>query len=136
MDEQANILFFLKPKLEVAYLYHDQSLRQGLEKMRAHGYTAIPVLYRDGSYAGAVSEGDFLWNILKTKPRDSGDLEDRTVGDLVRRQWIPPVRIDATMDDLLLRVIDQNFVPVVDGRNLFMGIVTRREIIKYFYERA
>ena len=136
MDEQANILFFLKPKLEVAYLYHDQSLRQGLEKMRAHGYTAIPVLYRDGSYAGAVSEGDFLRNILKTKPRDSGDLEDRTVGDLVRRQWSPPVRIDATMDDLLLRVIDQNFVPVVDGRNLFMGIVTRREIIKYFYERA
>ena len=28
-----NILFFLTPKSEVAYIYDEESLRQGLEKM-------------------------------------------------------------------------------------------------------
>ena len=41
-----NILFFLKPKSEVSYLYDDYSLRQSLEKMERHGYTAIPIIGR------------------------------------------------------------------------------------------
>ena len=27
-------------------------------------------------------------------------------------------------------ILNQNFVPVVDGRNVFIGIITRKEIIK------
>ena len=59
-----NILFLLRPKVTVAFLYHDNTLRQGLEKMRAHGYTALPVIERDGTYAGTVNEGDFLWHMV------------------------------------------------------------------------
>ena len=46
-----------------------------------------------------------------------------------------PVKIDETMDELLLRVMDQNFVPVVDDRMRFMGIITRKDIIKYYYDK-
>ena len=59
-----NIAYFLIPKSSVAYLYDDFTFRQGLEKMRHHGYTAIPVITRDGRYMGTVSEGDFLWRLL------------------------------------------------------------------------
>ena len=59
-----NIAYFLLPKNRVAYLYDDYTFRQGLEKMRHHGYTAIPVISRDGKYVGTVSEGDFLWRLL------------------------------------------------------------------------
>ena len=59
-----NIVMLLKPKCDVAFLYEDYTLRQGLEKMRYHGYTAIPVNARDGTYVGTVSEGDFLWSVL------------------------------------------------------------------------
>ena len=38
-----NILFFLKPKAEVAYLYEEFSMRQGLEKLERSGYTAIQI---------------------------------------------------------------------------------------------
>ena len=58
-----NIAFFLKPKISVAFLYNDYTVRQSLEKMRHYGYSAIPVINRDGKYAGTVSEGDFLWFI-------------------------------------------------------------------------
>ena len=59
-----NVISLLTPKAQVAYIYDDCTIRQGLEKLRAHGYTAVPVLARDGRYVGTVSEGDFLWNIL------------------------------------------------------------------------
>jgi CBS domain-containing protein len=59
-----NIAFFLIPKGDIAYLFDDFSYRQGLEKMRFHGYTSIPVLTRSGKYAGTISEGDFLWNLV------------------------------------------------------------------------
>ena len=39
-----NILFFLTPKNEVAYVENDDTLRQVLEKIEYHKYTAIPML--------------------------------------------------------------------------------------------
>ena len=73
-----NIAYFLLPKGRVAYLYDDYTFRQGLEKMRHHGYTAIPVISRNGQYIGTVSEGDFLWRLLSEEddqPYTMKDLE-------------------------------------------------------------
>ena len=130
-----NILFFLKPKSTVAYLYEDNSLRQGIEKIRAHYYTAIPVLSRTGEYIGTVSEGDFLWHMIDNDSFGIREQEEYLVSDIIRPDWNPPVRISATMDDLLFRVMEQNFVPVVDDRNLFVGIITRKDVMKYYYAR-
>ena len=59
-----NVLMLLKPKETVKYIYDSNTLRQGMEKMRAHSYTAIPVISESGRYVGTVSEGDFLYYIL------------------------------------------------------------------------
>ena len=130
-----NIVFLLRPKSTVAFLEADFTLRQGLEKMYAHKYTAIPVVEKDGRYAGTVSEGDFLWNILKQESFTKKELEEYKLRNIIRPDWNPAVRISVTMDDLLQRVMEQNFVPVVDDRNLFMGIITRRDVIKYFCDK-
>lgn len=130
-----NILFLLRPKVNVAYLYHDNTLRQGLEKMRAHGYTALPVIERDGRYVGTVSEGDFLWAIVNFRKADVKTQETSFVRDILRPAWNPAVTVNATMDELLLRVMEQNFVPVVDDRQAFVGIITRKDVIHYFYEK-
>ena len=44
------------------------------------------------------------------------------------------VHVDCDMEDLLDRAINQNFVPVIDDQDHFIGIVTRKEIIKYCYK--
>lgn len=36
-----NILFFLTPKKEIAYIYDDDSLRQALEKMESPADTPV-----------------------------------------------------------------------------------------------
>ena len=129
-----NIVMLLKPKCDVAFLYEDNTLRQGLEKMRYHGYTAIPVIARDGTYVGTVSEGDFLWSVLDNGGQSLKDEEKFTVHNILKAGWNPAVRVNITMHALLLKVMDQNFVPVTDDRGSFMGIVTRRDVLKYFYQ--
>lgn len=127
-----NIVMLLKPKSEVAYIREESTLRQALEKMKAHGYSALPVLDQVGRYKGTVSEGDFLWEILDKNGTTIREGEKYTVSSILRRGFNPAVTIDTTMDDLLTRVMDSNFVPVVDDRSVFMGIITRRDVIKYF----
>ena len=135
-----NIAYFLLPKNRVAYLYDDYTFRQGLEKMRYHGYTAIPVISRSGKYVGTISEGDFLWLILSNDAesrqiRSMKDLEQLHIRDLLRGNNYPPVRITVSMEELLSNAMNQNFIPVVDDLGNFTGIVTRKDIIRYFAEQ-
>ena len=130
-----NIAYFLLPKNRVAYLYDDYTFRQGLEKMRYHGYTAIPVISRSGKYVGTISEGDFLWQILSNDAesrqiRSMKDLEQLHIRDLLRGNNYPPGRITVSMEELLSNAMNQNFIPVVDDLGNFTGIVTRKDIIR------
>lgn len=130
-----NIAYFLIPKHNVAYLYDDCTFRQGLEKMRHHSYTAIPVIARDGRYIGTVSEGDFLWRLLDggtQTPCSMKALEHLEIRDILRGNNYPPVRITVSMEELLNSAMNQNFIPVVDDADSFIGIVTRKDIIRYF----
>lgn len=134
-----NIAAFLLPKAEVAYLRDNMTLRQGLEKLRRSGYTAIPVIDTEDRYIGVISEGDFLWNILAhNKSLDDitlKSLESMSVRDILQNGKVRPTCIDTDMEELLERAKNQNFVPVIDDRNVFIGIVTRSDIIRYFENR-
>ena len=125
-----NVISLLTPKTNVAWLYEDWTIRQGLEKLRFHGYTAIPVLARDGSYVGTVSEGDFLWCLLDQGGGDIQTQERQPLRRVIRPGFNPAVRISVTPEELLERALRQSFIPVVDDRGAFVGIVTRQNIIK------
>ncbi len=129
-----NVAFFLIPKSHVAHLTEGSSFRQGMEKLRRHGYTAIPVISREGKYLGSISEGDFLWNIMTMGSIEPRDLEQARIDDIVSDRT-PPVRVTTSVEALQERLLDQNFVPVVDDRDVFMGIVTRRSVLAYLMEK-
>ena len=135
-----NIASFLLPKDEVAYLRDDMTLRQGLEKLKRSGFTAIPVIDVEDRYVGAVGEGDFLWNILSHNQNLEDiklkKLEHMTVRDFLQNGKVKAAPIDTAMENLLERAKSQNFVPVIDDRSVFIGIVTRGDIIKYFVDKS
>ena len=62
-------------------------------------------------------------------------LEKLSVRDIIQSGKIRPVCIDTNMEELLGQAQMQNFVPVIDDRNVFIGIITRSEIIKYFIKK-
>lgn len=128
-----NILFFLTPKSEVAYIYDDQTLRQALEIMEYHRYTAVPMISKQGKYIGTITEGDMLWGIKNEYNLSFREAEHVPVTTIPRRSDNRPVSIDATMEDMIDKALNQNFVPVVDDQKNFIGIITRKDIIRYCY---
>ena len=127
-----NIMFFLTPKSDVAYIYDDYSLRQTLEKMEFHRYAAIPIIDRRGHYVGTITEGDLLWNIKNEESLTLKIAEEIPIKKIKRRMDNVPVRVDSNMEDLITKATNQNFVPVIDDKNVFIGIITRKDIIQYF----
>ena len=131
-----NILFFLTPKSEVAYLYDTDSLRQALKKMESHRYSAIPIIASDsGRYMGTLTEGDLLWNIKDNENLSLQNAEKLSVMQIKRNRDNEPVEADADMEDLINKAVNQNFVPVVDGDQCFIGIIKRKDIILYLSSR-
>ena len=131
-----NILFFLTPKSDVAYIFEDETLRQTVEKMEHRKFSCIPILNKEGKYTGTISEGDLLWGIkrLNINITDLKQMEDVSIMAIPRRAPYKPVHADADMENLLDRAINQNYVPVIDDKGSFIGIITRKEIIKYCYK--
>ena len=130
-----NILFFLTPKSEVAYIHDDESLRQVLEKMEYHKYSAVPIISRQGTYVGTITEGDLLWYIKNQLDLNLQEARRILITNVLRRSDNTPVSIDSNMEDLLDKAMKQNFVPVLDDKKSFIGIVTRKDIMKYFADK-
>ena len=126
-----NIPFFLTPKAMCAYLYDDYTIRQALEKMESAGYAAIPILNHRGEYRGTLTEGDLLWAMKNMCYMDMRQAEARRVMEIARRKDNVPVRVTTSMHELVERASNQNFVPVVDDKDAFIGLITRKAIIRY-----
>ena len=131
-----NILFFLTPKENVSHVDDDDTVRQAIEKMEYHGYTAIPLLSRDGKYVGTITEGDLLWYLKKHDFPDLWAMEDIAITDVERKRDNSPVNIQVSMEELFDKVTNQNFVPVVDDQDVFIGIITRKDVILYLSDKV
>ena len=130
-----NLLFFLTPKQDVLYIYEDFTLRQTLEKWSNQRYATIPVLKRNGEYVGSITEGDILWAMKNLHGLDLEASEDVPISSFPRRRDYKPVTVTTDMPTLLKAAIDQSFVPVVDDRNVFIGMVRRTVLLRELYEK-
>ncbi len=130
-----NILFFLTPKAMCAFLYDDYTVRQALEKMEAAGYAALPILNRRGEYRGTLTEGDLLWALKNMCYMDMRQAEAHYIMSIAHRKDNVPVRVTTDMQELVERARTQNFVPVVDDKDTFIGIIPRSVIVRYCQQK-
>ena len=127
-----NILFFLTPKVDVGYVYSSDTVGQAIDKMLRYQFTTVPVLNEvSGRYEGTLANDDLLRELTRDPSCTIAEASTRTLKSMPRRRDYTAVRADADMEDLLASAVSQNFVPVVDDTGAFIGIVTRREVMKY-----
>ncbi len=129
-----NILRFMIPKSLVEYVTDDQTFRQALEKMRYHRYAAIPVLDGEGRYVGTLRNDDILRHILEEGEYSPKTAERTSVYSLLDYGYLKPVYHNASMTELIERVKEHNFVPVVDDRGCFIGLILRRDVLNYLLD--
>ncbi len=130
-----NIAKMMIPKASTICLQADDTVRQGLEMMRRHSYTAIPVLDDNGKYLGCVTEGDFLRHILATGTTSPKEHEKYHIENVLRKDFCPALGIMADESDVIRSILSQNFVPIVDDRDCLCGILTRRAVIAFLADR-
>ena len=133
--EKTNVLLLLTPKKEVACLDEKMNARQAIEKMRAHGYRIIPLISKNGEYLGTISEGDILWYIINEECFELEELETIQIKELIRNDYVNPVKVDADINELVDKIVNHNFVPVIDDRNVLMGIVTRSRVLQELLDK-
>jgi CBS domain-containing protein len=130
-----NISFFLTPKADLAIVKTTHTVRQAIERMENRRYTAVPVLTPDGYYHSTLTEGDLLWFMKQHPHLTLEDTEAVLLSEVNRRMTLHPISIESNIEDLISLAINQNFVPVIDGRKFFIGIVRRHSILVFFRER-
>ena len=126
-----NIFPFMTLKADTKYLLDTFTLRQALEKMEFYRYSVIPLLDDSGRYIGTLSEGDLLRYIKKDLDFDLTKGEDVKIADITRYRSYKPLSLESTLEDLIELAMEQNFIPILDDRGVFMGIIRRRTILEY-----
>lgn len=127
-----NILFFLIPKAKVETIKDTFTLRQAVEKMNECGYAAIPIINDKGEYIETITNGDILHYLRENLKLDLYAAERVPVMAVNIKRKTKAIKVYQSMENLMEVAKTQNFVPVVDDSNHFIGIVTRGAIISYF----
>ena len=134
-----NILRLMLPKSAVEYITADSTIRQALEKMRYHHYVALPVIDEEGIYVGTVRNDDIFNYFLDNESLDFKAAERESVTSIMDSRYSKPLYHSASVSDLIENVKEHNFVPVVDDRGCFIGIILRRDVLSFlldYYEEA
>lgn len=132
-----NILRLMIPKSAVEYIDTDSTVRQALEKMRYHRYVAIPVIDEEGMYVGTLRNDDLFKYFLDSETFDARAAERDSVMSILDIGYSKPIYHNASVNELIELVKEHNFVPVVDDRGCFIGIILRRDVLNFllkFYE--
>ena len=132
-----NILRLMLPKSAVEYIDTDSTVRQALEKMRYHRYVAIPVIDGEGMYVGTLRKDDLFKYFLDSETFDARAAERDSVMSILDIGYSKPIYHNASVNELIELVKEHNFVPVVDDRGCFIGIILRRDVLNFllkFYE--
>ncbi len=131
-----NVAFFLIPKHEVAFVFHHWTMRQVMEKMEYHRYSAVPILDKAGRYLGTVTEGDLLWEMKNTGNLDFQHTNEVNLQDVPLHSSNEAIAVNSEIEAIVNTLLEQNFVPVVDDPGVFIGIIRRREVIQWLSEES
>ncbi len=129
-----NIAFFLTPKHEIVTLTESMTLRQAMEKMEYHKYSAVPVIDDEGRYQYTLSEGDVLWHIKDHMDLSLKNSEAVNINKIKRSRSIEAVSINEDIEVVLDLTRYQNFIPVVDDTGIFIGIIRRSDMMANHFE--
>ncbi|MBO7196430.1 MAG: CBS domain-containing protein [Clostridia bacterium] len=128
-----NIMRFVVPKSLVEHVTVDSTVRQAFEKMRFHRYVAIPVIDGAGRYVGTLRNDDIFTYFLDSGRFDTRSAERDKVSEILDTAYSRPVYHNSSMNELVEKLGEHNFVPVVDDRGCFVGIILRRDILNFLF---
>ena len=130
-----SIIQLLTPKKVTHFILNTSTIRQALEKFDAHKFSVVPLLDKDGHYVGTLSEGDILRFIKNNAHFDINIAENVTVDSIEHYRPYKCLKVDATIEEVYALALDQNFVPLVDDRDFYIGIIKRKDVLLHLSKK-
>ncbi|MBP2099171.1 cyclic-di-AMP-binding protein CbpB [Enterococcus rivorum] len=120
---------FLIPAENVANVMYLNPLSHALLVLSQVKYSRIPVLDKGDRFVGLISLSDVVDKMFDLTKVDLEKLNEFTVADVMEVN-VPVIREDWELENVLHLLVNASFVPVVDEKQRFKGIITRKELLK------
>lgn len=119
---------YLIPAKDLAIVVDTHNMDHVLLLMTNNGYSRIPVITKDKIYRGTVSISDIM---TYQAEQDLADWElSQTDVALAVNDKLETILSDASLTEVMHKLVDNPFLPVLDKSSHFLGIITRRSILK------
>ena len=125
-----SIISLLTPKKLTFYLDENSTIRQALEKFDVHKFSVVPIINKEGKYCGTLSEGDILRFIKNVANFNMKIAENVLIKDIDHYRPYQSLKVDALILEVFALSLEQNFVPIVDDKDIYIGIIKRKEVIR------
>ena len=119
---------FLTPAENLAVLIDTHNADHAILLLSQMTYTRVPVVTDEKKFVGTIG----LRDILAYQMEQGLSQEVMADTDIVHmtKKDVAVVAPDYTLTDVLHKLVDESFLPVVDEEGIFQGIITRKSILK------
>ena len=131
-----SIMSIFTPKKMTSFLNENSTVRQAIELFDVHKYSVIPLVDNDGHFVGTLSEGDLLRFLKNKVGYDIKAAEKVLIKDMERYRQYRSLEVSSLWSEFFVLSLEQNFIPVVDDKGIYIGIIKRKEIIKYLSDKV
>lgn len=129
-----NVFEYLTPKASTNYFDADCTLLDALEKFDDNKYSVVPIIDKDGNFVSTISDGDVLRYLKNELHFDLSKAKNILVKDIPHYRPYQTLSVLTTPQVVCVLSLEQNFVPILDDRQKFIGIVKRKTIIQYLFQ--
>ena len=114
---------------KVAILQEDHTLEHAMLVLTNVRYSLIPVLNKENKIVGLISLAMILHKITGVEQIHMNQLWKYKVREVMRTEF-PIIHQDTQVEDVLNELVDESFICIGNEENEFVGIVTRKELLK------
>lgn len=119
---------FLTPEANLAVMVDSHNVGHAILLLSQMTYSRIPVVTAEKNFVGTIS----LTDIMAYRLQHELDEEDFMTTDIVHMTKKDGLTVgpDYQIADVLHKLVDESFLPVVGSDGHFYGIITRKSILK------
>ena len=119
---------FLTPAENLAVLIDSHNADHAILLLSQMTYTRVPVVTDKKEFVGTIGLRDiFAYQMEQGLSQEV--MADTDIVHMTKKD-VAVVAPDYTLTDVLHKLVDESFLPVVDEEGLFQGIITRKSILK------
>ena len=119
---------FLTPAENLAVLIDSHNADHAILLLSQMTYTRVPVVTDKKEFVGTIGLRDILAYQMEQELSQEA-MADTDIVHMTKKD-VAAVAPDYTLTDVLHKLVDESFLPVVDEEGIFQGIITRKSILK------